>query len=91
MRPCERGLDLRLAERSQADADRPVRGDCGEALLRPAAVPFEMTRNQGLNRPSIVRVQVSTVEQVFGQGPRLVARPGVECGDELGLLDQTVL
>ena len=38
-----------------------------------------------------VGVEVAAGDEVVGQGPGLVAGPGLEGGDELGLVDQAVL
>ena len=44
-----------------------------------------------LDRGPSIGVQVAAVDQVFGHRAALVATPGPEGGDELGLIDQAVL
>ena len=75
----------------QALAGRPAGGDGGEALLHVAAVGLDVHGRQGLDGGSLGGIEVPQGDQVIGQGSRLVARPGVERGDELSLLDQAVL
>ena len=47
--------------------------------------------DQGLDGGAVVGVEVAAGDEVVGQRPGLVAGPGLEGGDELGLVDQAVL
>ena len=87
----ERRPDVWIAQPRQALAGGLTGRDGGEALPDVAPMPFEMSHDQGLNGHAIVRVQVSPFLEVIGQGSRLVTGPGVERGNKLSLLDQTVL
>jgi hypothetical protein len=84
-------LDLRVAQVGQALARGPGGGDGGEALLRVAGVSLDVQGGQGLDGGSLGGIEVAQRDQVVGQGPRLVAGPGVERGHELRLLDQAGL
>ena len=53
--------------------------------------PSHMQVGQGLDGGAAGGIDVPQRDQVVGQGPRLVAGPGVERGDELRLLDQAGL
>jgi hypothetical protein len=75
----------------QALSCRAAGGDGGEALLRVTAVGFEVQGRQRLDGGSLGGIEVPQRDQMVGQGPGLVARPGVERGDELNWLDQPVL
>ena len=63
------------------------------ARLCSASPPcfFEVQRDQGLDDGALVGVEVAAGDEVVGQGPGLVAGPGLEGGDELALVDQAVL
>ena len=87
----ERGLDLGVAEPRQALAGRTAGGDRGQALLGVAAVLLHVQRDHRLDGGPAVGVEVAPRVQVIGQAPGLVERPGLERGDELGLVDQPVL
>jgi hypothetical protein len=50
-----------------------------------------MPRDQGLDRRAILGIEIATGDEMLGQRPRPVARPGQEGGDELALVDQAVL
>ena len=50
-----------------------------------------MQGDQGLDRGTLLGVEVAAGDEVVGQGPGLVAGPGLEGGDELALVDQAVL
>ena len=63
----------------------------GQALLGVAAVFFEMPRDQGIDRRTVVGVEIAAGDEVVGQAGRLSQRPGLEASDELDLVDQAVL
>ena len=50
-----------------------------------------MTCHQGIDRGSVVGIEVSATDEVVGQGAGLVAGPGAEGGNELVLIDQAIL
>ena len=50
-----------------------------------------MQRNHGLDGGTLVVVEVAAGVEVRRQRPGLVSGPGLEGGDELGLVDQAVL
>ena len=56
-----------------------------------AAVPLQVAGDEGLDGLAVAGVEVARGDQVLGQRPGLVARPGLEGGDELALVDQPVL
>ena len=84
----DRGIERRITESTQAFPGRSAQADGRQALLRIAAVLREMSRRQGLDRDAIGVVQVTASRQMVGQRPGLVASPGLEGGDELGLVDE---
>ena len=86
----ERRLDIRVAEPGQALARRLAGRHGGQALL-DVAVLLEVQGDQRLEAGAGVGVQVTPGDEVVGQAPGLVARPGLEGGDELALVDQPVL
>ena len=77
--------------RGEALAGGLAGGDGGQALLGVAAVLLEVQGDQGLDAGALRGVEVAAGDEVVGQGPGLVAGPGLEGGDELGLVDQAVL
>src|SRR6478752_9629183 len=83
--------EVRVAEVSQAVADRPGGGDGGEALLHVAAVLLEVLGDEALQQGTLLGVEVAAGDEVLGQGPDLVASPGLEGGHELDVVDQAVL
>jgi hypothetical protein len=54
-------------------------------------VPLEVLRGQRLDQAALLDVEMNEGLEVVGQGPGLVAGPGVEGGHELGLVDQADL
>ena len=87
----ERGRRCRGRRAGQALAGGAAGGEGGQALLGVAAVLLEVRGDQGLDGGPLVGVEVAAGDQVVGQRPGLVAGPGLEGGDELGLVDQAVL
>ena len=81
-------LDVRVAELGQALAGRAAGGNGGQAPGRVAAVRLDVQGGQGLDGRPLGGIEVPQGDEVVGQGPRLVAGPGVERGDELLLVDQ---
>ena len=75
---------------SDSRVDRPC-GECGEAPGVVAAVLLQVQADHDFEAGALVGVEVPAVGEVFGQGPGLVAGPGLEGGDELTLVDQAVL
>ena len=75
----------------EALASRASDGQDGEALLDVAAVGLDMQAGDGLDGGPARRIEVPERDEVVGQGSGLVARPGVEGGDERALVDQAVL
>jgi hypothetical protein len=82
--------DFGFGDASQALAGRSARRDRGEAPLQ-VAVLLEMASHPGRDGESIVGIEVAAADKVVGQGAGLVARPGLEGGHELDLVDQAVL
>jgi hypothetical protein len=66
-------------------ARRPSR--TSEALKRAEDVAC----HQGIDRRSVVGIEVTAVDEVVGQGAGLLECPGLEGGHELDLIDQAVL
>jgi hypothetical protein len=87
----ERRVDLRVAEGGEAPPDRRPDSDGGQALLGVAAVLLEVLGGQRLDQAALLGVEMAEGLEVVVQGPGLVAGPGVEGGDELGLVDQADL
>src|SRR5262249_51779892 len=91
--PCdsgECGLDLGLAQRSQAGAGGSVGGDGGQAVLH-AAVLLDVQGDDRFEVGAGVGVKVTPGDELVGQAPGLVAGPGLEGGDQGALVDQPVL
>ena len=88
--PCERGLELGLAERGQAAASGMVRRYCGQALL-DVAVLLKMLVGEALQQAALDGVEVAPRNQDVGQIPHLVERPRLKCSHELALVDDTRL
>ena len=84
-------LDVGVTDLGQALASRAAGGDRRQALLGVTAVPLQVLGDEGLQQGALLSVQVAAGDQVLGQGPRLVAGPGVEGGDQGRLVDQAVL
>ena len=84
----ECGLDVGVGEECEGLAGGSAGGDGGEALLRTPTVLLEVQDNHRLDHAALVGVQVAAVDEVVGKGARLVARPGLEGGDELALIDE---
>ena len=87
----ERPIKLRVTDPGQALAGGHTGRDGGQALLRVAAVPLQMSRHQGLDGPAVVRVKIAVRFKVVGQSPGLVECPGMKSRDELALVDQPIL
>ncbi len=50
-----------------------------------------MQADHGLDDRPLVGLEIAPADQVFGQRAILLERPGLEGGDELGLVDHPVL
>jgi hypothetical protein len=50
-----------------------------------------MHGDHGVEHGSLIRVEVTAPDEVFGQRALLLPSPRLECGDELALVDQAVL
>ncbi len=87
----EAGGDLGVVEPGQAAPRRAGGGEGGEALPRVAAVLSQVQADHRLDAGLLVGVEVAAGGEVLGQGPGLVASPGLESGDELALVDQADL
>jgi hypothetical protein len=61
------------------------------APLDVATVLLEVARHQGVDRGSVVGVEVAAGDEVVSQEASLVDAPGLESGYELDLVDQSVL
>jgi hypothetical protein len=84
----EGGLDLGVADLGQALAGRATGGERGQAPLHVAPVLLDVACHEGLDRGSVVGIEVAAVDEVIGQGAGLLERPGLEGGDELGLVTE---
>ena len=95
--PSPPGRPARLAASSGSSSPARLRcveraaGSGGQALRGAAAVLLQMAGDQGLDGGTVVGVEVAAADQVLGQRPLLVERPGLKGGDELPLVDQAVL
>ena len=70
--------------------ERPA-GTAARLFSDVAAVAPRGAGRPGPRHRPLGGVEVAAGDEVVGQGPGLVAGPGLEGGDELGLLDQAVL
>ena len=85
------GVDVGIAHRDEAGHHRPWSRDGGEALFDVIAMPFQVLGDETFQDRPIVGVDGSLVEEDLGDRSILVAGPGVERGDERGLVDHAVL
>ncbi len=94
LRPAEQprlAANLGVVERRQAPSGRRAAGSRGQALRGAAAVLLEVAGDEGLDGGAVVGVEVAAGDQVLGQRPPLLERPGLKGRDELRLVDQAVL
>jgi hypothetical protein len=52
---------------------------------------LDVKSDQGLDRAALVGIEVAALAEMFGQRPVLEASPRLDGGDELVLIDQTIL
>ena len=86
----ERPLDIRVAEPGQTFAGRLAGRHSGEALF-DVAVLLDVQGDDRVEAGAGVGVEVAPGDELVGQALGFVARPGLEGGDELALVDQPVL
>ena len=79
----DRHRDLGIGYPGQALARGPAGGYCGQALLDVALMAVHMQVSQRLDGGAAGGIDMPQRDQVVGQGPGLVAGPGVERGDQL--------
>ena len=72
-------------------AGRAAGGNGGQALLGVAAVSGEVGGGEALKQRAMRGVEIAESDEVIGQAAVLVAGPGVKRGDELDLVDESVL
>src|SRR4051812_42608490 len=65
--------------------------DCRQAPLHVSAVLLDVACYEGIDRGSVVGIEVAATDEVVRQGAGLVERPGLEGGHQLALVDQPVL
>src|SRR6516162_10245009 len=82
--PTER-LEVRSASASGSIAVGPA-GSCATTPVRSGS-PMAAS-HEGLDRGSVVGLEVTATDEVVGQGAGLVQRPGLEGGHELTLVNQ---
>ncbi len=75
-------LTFGVAERGEAVHHRSRCGDGGEALLDVIAMPLHVLGDETFQQRPIVGVDGSLAEKNLGDRSALVARPGVEGGDQ---------
>ena len=85
------GKHLGLADSGERRACGWYCGDSGEASLGAAAVLFQVPGHQRLDDGPVVGVEMAHGDQVLGQGPALVERPGLEGSDWPCLVNQAIL
>jgi hypothetical protein len=83
--------EVGVADPGQALAGRATRRDRGETPLHFASVLLDVAGHEGVDRQSVVGIEVAAVDEVVGQVADLVQGPGLEGGHELDLVDQPVL
>ena len=83
--------DQGIVDLRQALAGRTARRNRGEAPPHVAAVLLDVPRHEDLDGGAVVSLEITAGNEVGGQGPVLVERPGLEGGDELNLIDQAIL
>jgi hypothetical protein len=84
-------LDLGIAERGKFLTRRPTRWNGRQAPLGITAVALQVPRDEGVDGTAIIRIEIAPRNQVLGDRPRLVARPGLKRRDEFNLVDQAIL
>ena len=87
----EGGVDVRVGHAREPCARRGPHGHRCKAPLGVAPMLFEVTPDKGLDRASVVGVEIAAGLEMFAEAPALVAGPRLERGDELDLVDQAVL
>jgi len=83
--------DVWTAGPRQAFASRASHGQNGQALLNVAAQGLNMHTGDGLDGGPARGVEVPEIDEVVGQRPALVSRPGGEGREQRPLVDQAVL
>jgi hypothetical protein len=91
--PESRGVGVARRYQTRADMGRLDVDDwiaeCGQALAG-GAVSGEVAKHpldEFVHLGALLKVQVATGNEMFGQGTALVAGPGLEGGEELALVD----
>ena len=84
-------LDVGIGNVGQTRASGAAGRDGGQAFLGVAAVFLEVACHKGIDNGPIVSIEVATSDEVVGQRPGLVERPGLEGGHQLDLGNQAVL
>lgn len=84
----ERRVEPRVGDVGQARAGRAARGNGGQTLRDVAAVHLDVQGDHRLYGRGALGVRAAPVGQVVGQGPGLVASPGLKRSDELRRVDQ---
>ena len=88
--PGEGLLDRGVAQRRERLAGGGPGGDGGKAPLEITVFGDVQVRHR-LDHGPLGVVEMTEGEEMVGQGPGLVQRPGLESGHELDLVDQPVL
>ena len=84
-------LGVTIGDGVEGCASGRSRGDGGEAPLGAAAVLLQVPGHQRLDGGPVVGVKMAHGDEVLGQRPALLERPGLEGPDEPGLVDQAIL
>jgi hypothetical protein len=87
----EDALNPRVAQGGERLAGRAPGGEGGEALLGGLAAIVQVQPEHGSDSGALMSVEVAAGGEMLGRGPGLVARPVLEGGDELDLIDDAVL
>ena len=87
----QRGLDVGVRQADQILAGGAVCVQSRQALLHIAAVPFEMPRRQRLDGGAVFALEVAAGGQMIGQALAPIKCPSLERGQELTLVNDSVL
>ncbi len=87
----QRGLDVGVRQAAQTRAGGAVCVQSRQALLHIAAVPFEMPRRQRLDGGAVFALEVAAGGQMIGQALAPIKCPSLERGQELTLVNNSVL
>jgi hypothetical protein len=84
-------FDVGITESGQTFASGTPRVNRRQALFAVAAMFLEMSGDERLHQIAVIGVKIAPGDQMIGHGPFFVVSPRLKRGDELYLVDHTVL